>query len=534
MFLFFEGLINELRKEFNVRAYNVEPQMVVTSIEAFPADYDNSPIALRRDTAYVLDYRKLRKYDPHVSFCAPLICAMHPDTVPDEVFFRERPVALVTCKSMEELLVSLSNRLYIYGGKSSAFADTARELLDCDTAEELLAAGFRILGNPIVVTDRNQRILMYTDPTHISDQHYREIVDMKALPTGHLDASAYFWSGEVHKNSMVVSEGAGELPTVICKTLSVGSRIIGYIQVFQFLRDFTEDDANAVDMLGNLLAVEFNRHPDRRSSSQERQTELFLRAILDETLMAPEYIRRQRAALGFDQACSYTVATAVVRSRDLIAPIPYEDLGHTIAAELQNTISIVYHNSILLLIRVKKAGDFTPEKAEVLLPYLEKYHFVLGVSNDFTDIRDIRKQAYLARKSLRFGLSFDSEKTVFFYKDYAIYHMIEQALKTDTLDVFCMPEVLRLYEYCRETGNDELIKTLSLYLKYGNSKSQTAAQLFVHVNTVKYRITQIENILGFSLDNSDTALRLMLSLRILEYSERFQEYEPFPKFADIT
>ena len=526
MFLFFEGLVSELRREFNVRTFNIEPQMVITSIRLFPSDYDYSPQTLRSDTAYVIDYRTLRKYDPHVPL-APLICAIHPDSDLETIFFRERPAALVACRSTEELLAALSNRLYVYGGRSSTFADTSRELLSCDNAQELLAAGFRILGNPIIVTDQTQRIVLHTDPTFVSDPHYQEILDMRSLPTGHLDAGAYFWSGgDIHKNSMVVSEGLGELPSVICKELSVGSRTVGFLQVFQYIRDFREEDANAVDMLGNLLAVEFNRHPELRSPNRERQTELFIRAVLDNTLMAPEHIRRQQAAMGLDNDFYYHAAVAMVRSRDQIVPTSYEDLGRTMAAELPNTISLVYHNSILLLIRSRKEDGFTKDSAAALIPFLEKYHLVLGVSNCFRDIRDIRKQAFLARKSIRFGMTFAPEQPVYWYRDHATFYMIEQCLKADDITTFCMPEVLRLHQYCKGTGNDELLNTLRVYLKHGHSKSQTAAELYIHVNTVKYRITQIENILGLALDNTETSLRLMLSLRFLEYSEHFADYEP--------
>ena len=526
MFLFFEDLVKELRKSFNVRAYNIESQMVITAVELFPSDYDYSPQALRSDAAYVVDYRMLRKYDPHVPL-APLICAVYPDAEPETVFFRERPVAVVTCNGTEELLAALANHLYVYGGKSSSFADTARELLTCDSAEELLEAGFRVLGNPIIVTDRTQRILLHTDPMRVGDPHYRDIIDMRLLPTGHLDAGSFFWSGgDIHKNSMVVSKGQGDLPDVICKALSVGSRIIGYLMVFQYLRDFTEDTSTAVDMLGNLLAVELNRHPERHPRTQERQIELFLRSILDEMIQDPEQVRRQQAALGFDQKAYYCIAQAMVRKRDHIVPLSYEDISRAMAAELQNTVGIVYHNSILLLIRCRDESGFSPERAAKLAPYLEKYSLVMGVSNCFRDIREIRKHTFLARKSIRFGMDLDPEASVYYYKDYSIYYIIEQCLKSDSVDTFCMPEILRLYDYCREIGNDELLNTLRVYLKYGHSKSQTAAELFVHVNTVKYRVSQIENILQMSLDSSENSLKLMLSLKFLEFCGHFDEYEP--------
>ena len=48
----------------------------------------------------------------------------------------------------------------------------------------------------------------------------------------------------------------------------------------------------------------------------------------------------------------------------------------------------------------------------------------------------------------------------------------------------------------------------------------------MHLNTVKYRLQQIQSIIGLDFDNDDNALKLMLSFKMLEYKEKFQSYEP--------
>ena len=56
--------------------------------------------------------------------------------------------------------------------------------------------------------------------------------------------------------------------------------------------------------------------------------------------------------------------------------------------------------------------------------------------------------------------------------------------------------------------NTELYETLKIYTKTGFSKNHTAELMFMHRNTVNYRIQQIENL--FSVDFSDPSLLFKL------------------------
>ena len=58
------------------------------------------------------------------------------------------------------------------------------------------------------------------------------------------------------------------------------------------------------------------------------------------------------------------------------------------------------------------------------------------------------------------------------------------------------------------------------------SKSAAAEQLSLHVNTVKYRIAQIQELTGLDLRDDETALQLMLSFKLMEYQEKFKPSTP--------
>ena len=75
-------------------------------------------------------------------------------------------------------------------------------------------------------------------------------------------------------------------------------------------------------------------------------------------------------------------------------------------------------------------------------------------------------------------------------------------------------------------AKQEITNTLRAYLKCDRSKSAAADRLSVHVNTVKYRIAQIQELTGLDLKDDETALQLMLSFKLMEYQEKFKPTEP--------
>lgn len=63
----------------------------------------------------------------------------------------------------------------------------------------------------------------------------------------------------------------------------------------------------------------------------------------------------------------------------------------------------------------------------------------------------------------------------------------------------------------------ELVKTLSTYLTYGESLKLTAEKLYIHVNTLKYRLNQIGDALSCDLANPNVRFRLRVAIIIERY-----------------
>ncbi|MDQ3704340.1 MAG: helix-turn-helix domain-containing protein [Chloroflexota bacterium] len=68
-----------------------------------------------------------------------------------------------------------------------------------------------------------------------------------------------------------------------------------------------------------------------------------------------------------------------------------------------------------------------------------------------------------------------------------------------------------LRQYDREHHGD-LLKTLSAYLRHGGNSAQTANALFIHRNSLRYRLSRIQALTALDPDDPDARLALQIAL----------------------
>lgn len=86
----------------------------------------------------------------------------------------------------------------------------------------------------------------------------------------------------------------------------------------------------------------------------------------------------------------------------------------------------------------------------------------------------------------------------------------------------CRRALLALKRADAERGSD-LERTLLTYYACGASVSATAQALFLHRNSVRYRLDRVRTLLGADIDHPQVSAMLLLAFAV--YSERSREDE---------
>ncbi|MNC68173.1 Carbohydrate diacid regulator [compost metagenome] len=107
------------------------------------------------------------------------------------------------------------------------------------------------------------------------------------------------------------------------------------------------------------------------------------------------------------------------------------------------------------------------------------------------------------------------------YSDVQLYDMLSAYTQNDYRDV-CHPALLTLRDYDGKHHAD-LYHTLFIYLKNNRQLQKTAVELFIHRNTLRYRLQQISELIHVDLDNIDNVLKLYMSYKMTAYLDRLRE-----------
>ena len=98
----------------------------------------------------------------------------------------------------------------------------------------------------------------------------------------------------------------------------------------------------------------------------------------------------------------------------------------------------------------------------------------------------------------------------------SIYSLISKIRSPRTLDNYINDKLGRLIE-ADNVQDSELCNTLRAYINNNCNSNATAEILYIHRNTMRYRLDKIEKILNVDLDNLSVCLELKLAFIIMDF-----------------
>jgi Regulator of polyketide synthase expression len=113
----------------------------------------------------------------------------------------------------------------------------------------------------------------------------------------------------------------------------------------------------------------------------------------------------------------------------------------------------------------------------------------------------------------------DSSLKILPYIDTWLDDLLGEICNTVNLRKYCTPQLYALEKYDAE-NNSNLLKTLTCYYEHNQSVKETAEYMFLHRNTVKYRLNKCEEILETDLNNMSRNIGIYFSLKILSFLQQ--------------
>ncbi len=149
------------------------------------------------------------------------------------------------------------------------------------------------------------------------------------------------------------------------------------------------------------------------------------------------------------------------------------------------------------------------------------YTVSMGISPAVFDLGEFRLAYECARQGLEIGSRLHTKKTgrITHYEDLGLFRIVSIAESLTSLERFCYDAIGPLLMYDQENDTD-LASTLRTFLEQNQNSTKTAKILYIHYNTLRYRLERIKAILGDILGNPRQRLEIELALQLYPFVKR--------------
>lgn len=140
-------------------------------------------------------------------------------------------------------------------------------------------------------------------------------------------------------------------------------------------------------------------------------------------------------------------------------------------------------------------------------------HCVVGIGTAVVGITDLARSFKEAQVALEVGKVFDTERAIVSYDNLGIARLVYQ-LPTTLCDMF-LKEVFKRGSI--DSLDQETLFTIHCFFENNLNVSETSRKLFVHRNTLVYRLEKIKKLTGLDLREFEDAIVFKVALMVKKY-----------------
>ena len=166
------------------------------------------------------------------------------------------------------------------------------------------------------------------------------------------------------------------------------------------------------------------------------------------------------------------------------------------------------------------AEELAPEEINQLAAQIETaikselgVKTVIGIGSTAYHLRELADRYKEAQVAIEVGKVFDTEKTIINYENLGIGRIIYQ-LPTTLCEMF-LSEVFKKNPI--ETLDDDTLETINKFFENNLNVSETSRKLYVHRNTLVYRLEKIKKLTGLDLREFDHAIVFKVAMMVKKY-----------------
>ncbi|MFI3236881.1 MAG: helix-turn-helix domain-containing protein [Lachnospiraceae bacterium] len=244
--------------------------------------------------------------------------------------------------------------------------------------------------------------------------------------------------------------------------------------------------------------------------------------LLDNLLLVDIYSRSKKLHMPIEQRRVVLIARAY-NSRDINM---FEILKSALGNSDKEFITAVDEKDVVIVKELSEndTNNEIDTYAHTIIQHLEKasargVHVAYGTS--VIEIKDVSRSYKEAKMALDVGKIFFEDKSVVAYSELGIGRLIYQ-LPLPLCKMF-IKEIFG--EKSPDDFEDEMLETINKFFENSLNVSETSRQLYIHRNTLVYRLDKLQKMTGLDLRVIEDAITFRIALMVVKYMKYMEQME---------
>jgi purine catabolism regulator len=301
----------------------------------------------------------------------------------------------------------------------------------------------------------------------------------------------------------------------VVRAIRVGDLEQGAIAVWTGGEEIAAHELMTMEHAATIAAMAIAQERAVVSSEQRHRTLLLMQLVTGRSVDRAE-VARWGAAMGWDLDAPHAVVLVELRGADGPVPVAGSDLESRLVRAARDAVrspSIVWalQSGLALLVEPGPgvAGLCRAVHA-ALRRVLPQTGVMIGAGGVAEGVDGLSRSYEEAGSALALGRELRGDDFVLEHEELGVYRLLSR-LPTPELRRQRDEAIGALLEYDRAHGG-ALVRTLEVFLACERNRVRAAEELFVHYNTLRYRLGQIDRLTGGL--SGDTTSRLNVELAL--------------------
>ena len=270
-----------------------------------------------------------------------------------------------------------------------------------------------------------------------------------------------------------------------------------------------------------VAAVAFN---EAKNNFEEKHNKTaFIKNIISDNILPGDvYVRAKELHFVTDE----TRIVLLVRQKDEPDVSAVEVIGKLFPDKQKDFVLNINESDVVVVRSVdpqegKEEIEKSARAIETALREELGIRCVIGVSTNAKHLRELADRYKEAQVAIDVGRIFESDKTIIHYENLGLGRIIYQ-LPTTLCEMF-LNEVFKKNPI--ETLDEDTLETINRFFENNLNVSETSRKLYVHRNTLVYRLEKIKKITGLDLREFDHAIVFKVAMMVKMYLDSLNTYK---------